>query len=254
MLKKTINFFISRIKRKKNYPYKYTILIPEISKSKINYLINNPIEEFRIVNWGSEKEYVLDMISDLKLDDIFLDIGSSVGLISILAAFKAINGKVISIEPDPENYKCLNENYNINNLSNYKTFQLAAGDVKTTMKLFSNGSNGFSPSLKKVNGIDSFLNVSVEKIDDLINDGVIDYPTIIKIDIEGAELIALNGMRTLLMSENRPRILFIEIHPEFLIQFNSNLDDFFDFFKDLKYKIVHKIDRHEQILCKLESI
>ena len=239
---------------KKKYPFINIQSVKEITERDIKFEVNNGIERFRLVQWGDEKEYVLSMINSLNDKDIFLDIGSSVGLISVLAAFKLSKGMVISIETDPENLKCLIRNYQINNLTNYQLINSAAGETKTKMQLFTSGSNGFSPSLKQVNGIESSISVEVNTIDNLVEEGTIPVvPTVVKIDIEGAEMMALKGMHKLLAGSQRPRLLFIELHPKFLGQFGTSVDEIFSFLKNINYDLVERIDRDEQILCKLEA-
>jgi FkbM family methyltransferase len=236
-----------KFRTKKKYPFWH-------KEYDLIFKINNPIEEFRLANWGGEKGYVLDMLNCLKTNDVFYDIGSSVGLISINAAKKLVNGMVISFEPDPENQKCLKENYKINKLHNYSLMPIAVGEQLDRLKLYTSGSNGFSPSLKKVNGIDDFIEVDVNSIDNLIFNKEIPHPTVVKIDIEGAEYIALKGMKNLLASLEKPRILFIELHPEFLSSFNTNVEDILNYMKQFDYRITEQLDRDKQILCKFEKM
>ena len=229
------------------YPYIH------LEKGNIQFHINNSIEEFRLKRWGGEKEYVQQMLSDLRPDDTFYDIGSSVGLISIFAAQRLTKGKVISFEPDPENARKLEANYQINNLKNFDIQALAVGEDTGRMDLYTSGSNGFSPSLQKVNGIDHTIKVDIESIDNLIKNKIIPYPTVVKIDIEGAEMMALKGMKNLLNSDHKPRLLFIELHPDFLPSFGTSTDEIFAFLADLDYTMVENIVRDKQVLCKLIS-
>lgn len=232
----------------KSYPYIHIEV-----EQQLQFVINNPIEEFRLKNWGGEKDYVLQMINELEVNDIFYDIGSSVGLVSINAAKKLTNGKVYSFEPDPENILRLNENYKINNLKNYSIQNIAVGDTKAKMKLYTSGSNGYSPSLQKVNGINSFIEVDVQSIDNLLESNEIEEPNVIKIDIEGAEMIALKGMKRLLESNKRPRTLFIELHPDFLPSFSTTTEEIFEYLSQFNYTITESVKREKQILCKLTS-
>lgn len=237
----------------KRFPYIYEINEELVTRSTIKFNINNPIEEFRLKDWGYEKDYVLSMIKNISAEDIFLDIGASVGLVSILAGFKVTKGLVISIEPDPENYDLLIKNYRLNKLKNYIAFPFAAGDFKGTMQLYTNGSNGLSPSLQKVNGIENCINIDVEQIDNLVFTGHIPIPTILKIDIEGAELLALRGMKNLLTSEHKPRLIFLEIHPVFLSSFNTCASEVEALVLSHGYTIIDKIERDEQLLCTFKS-
>jgi FkbM family methyltransferase len=220
----------------------------------IKFHINNPIEEFRLRDWGGEKKYVLSMISSLNESDVFLDVGSSVGLISVIASKKLKSGNVISIEPDPENRLRLEMNYSLNKLKNYNIFQIAAGEKRDKLTLYTAGSNGYSPSLKKVNGIDRTIIVEVNSIDNLISENKIPIPDIVKIDIEGAEFLALKGMSNLMSSLKRPRIIFVELHPEFLPEFNTNTEEILNYMKKFKYRITENIQRDKQILCQFTSI
>jgi FkbM family methyltransferase len=238
-----------RVKRSREYPF--TFYNEDFS---IYFEINNPIEEFRLAQWGGEKDYVIDLVKNLKKDDVFYDVGSSVGLISIISASVLKDGKVISFEPDPENLKRLQRNYSINNLKNCITVPIAVGDKKSKLQLFTQGSNGYSPSLKKVNGIEKYIEVEVDSIDNLLENKKIPFPNVIKIDIEGAELMALKGMENLLLSAKKPRLIFLEIHPKFLPSFNCSTDEVYEYLGRFNYSMAEKIQREDQILCKLVSI
>jgi hypothetical protein len=108
--------------------------------------------------------------------------------------------------------------------------------------------------LQKVNGIESFIEIEVNSIDNLILDKEIPYPTVVKIDIEGAEFIALKGMKNLLSSSKKPRMIFIELHPEFLPTFNTNVDEILEFMSQFDYRKAEHINRDKQILCKFEIV
>lgn len=214
----------------------------------LNFHFNNPIEMFRIAQWGGEKEYVLNLIQSLKANDIFWDIGASVGLVSVLAAAKLNNGKVFSFEPDPENAMCLKKNLELNNITNTTIVETAVGDTKGTIELFSQGSNAFSPSLRSVNGIERTIKVPIDTLDSLLEQGKISAPTVIKIDIEGAEMMALKGMKSILSSKERPNKIFVEIHPLFLPEFNTSVHEIIKFMIGNGY-IIDKVDgRDKQLL------
>jgi FkbM family methyltransferase len=145
-------------------------------------------------------------------------------------------------------------NYSLNKLKNYNIFQIAAGEKRDKLTLYTAGSNGYSPSLKKVNGIDRTIIVEVNSIDNLISENKIPIPDIVKIDIEGAEFLALKGMSNLMSSLKRPRIIFVELHPEFLPEFNTNTEEILNYMKKFKYRITENIQRDKQILCQFTSI
>lgn len=217
----------------------------------VRFVINNRVERFRLKEWGGEREYLEEIVSELNPDDILFDIGASVGLVSVIAAKRLRYGRVVSFEPDPENVQSLRGNYNANNLENVEIQNIAVADKTGKMTLYTDGSNGFSPSLKRVNGINRSIDVKVETIDDLLERGVLPIPTVMKIDIEGAELMALNGMLKLLKSSDRPRLIFMELHPEFLPSFGTSIDEVLKLVAGLDYNIVEKQQRDKQVLTKL---
>jgi len=59
------------------------------------------------------------LLSNIKEGDIVIDAGANIGLFSILASFKVKDkGRVIAIEPEPNNLKILKENVDLNGLKN----------------------------------------------------------------------------------------------------------------------------------------
>lgn len=249
MLKKLDSIF----SKYRSYPFIHTHRDFVVDKNPVRFHIKNPVERFRLQKWGWEKELIVDLIGVLNPNDVLYDIGASVGAVSIPAAQKVKHGQVISFEPDPENVESLRGNFQLNNIENYQIMNCAVGEEEGEMELFTEGSNGFSPSLRKVNGIASSLKVPIKTIDDLIDKGTIPPPTVIKMDIEGAEMMGFKGMSRLLDSPNKPRLIIFEIHPDFLPSFNTSVTEILRFVLDKNYKIESLETRSHQILCKIVS-
>jgi hypothetical protein len=72
-------------------------------------------------------------------------------------------------------------------------------------------------------------------------------PTVLKIDIEGAEILALQGAQRLLRAPDRPRLLFVEAHPEFLPTFGGNLDQLSTLMTDAGYQVLSTRRREDQL-------
>lgn len=71
----------------------------------------------------------------------------------------------------------------------------------------------------------------------------------LKIDIEGAEYFALCGMNQLLLSEKKPRFIFIEIHPLFLEEINISVDDVIGVLESCGYICESKKCRDDEMHC-----
>jgi len=71
-------------------------------------------------------------------------------------------------------------------------------------------------------------------------------PTLVKIDIEGAEILALRGMNKLLSSKDAPRYLFIELHPDFLKGFRSSIEECVTIIESFGYVAEYSRSRADQ--------
>jgi len=138
-----------------------------------------------------------------------VDIGASLGLYTLIAAKKLGNsGFVYSFEPDPIRYAKLMENIRINRLNNIKAFNVALSDREEDIEIiYHHPRDGFKKCIVKAQPLDS-LNIK---------------PDLIKMDVDGAEIKILEGMKKT-MTYCRPKII-CEIHPDEIAQMGYNTDD-----------------------------
>lgn len=226
----------------------------DIEKVKnIKFNVYNGIERVRTEQFGNEKEALEYFLNTINQGDIVLDVGASVGLFTVSAAKYPATQKVITLEPDLETFNRLNENIKLNKLSNVQSIQIALSDAKGVTKLFTNGTNGFAPTLvfqKDRQGAPSqTIEIKTETLDNLIQDNIIEVPDNIKVDIEGAEILFLKGSIRTLSGDfgKKPRSIFLEIHPEFLADFESNEDEVRNILLNKGYKLVWESERDAQI-------
>jgi FkbM family methyltransferase len=202
----------------------------------------NNVEIWRTTQYGREEKSLGAFLFLLKEDDVVWDIGASVGLYTIYSS--ELVKEVISFEPDPEIYSRLQANIALNNLKNVSTNQIGIGDKDTSMELSSNGVKGNSPTLiKDLNRHTGSISVAVRSVDSLIKSGS-PSPTVIKMDIEGAEGIAIKGALDLLKGEQKPRLIFVELHPQFLSK--SEPDEITQILKESGYKILNTLNRDKE--------
>jgi hypothetical protein len=98
-------------------------------------------------------------------------------------------------------------------------------DSDGSVSLYTDGASGMSPSLRHQRDEKGEVTVEARSLDSLLADGRLPAPTVLKIDIEGAEILALRGANDLLHSAAAPRALFLEIHPQMLGAFDATADD-----------------------------
>lgn len=212
-------------------------------------------ERNRVVGRGGETEFFDYVMGHVAVDDVAYDLGANVGLYSVHFAAVARRGKVVAFEPDPLIYKRLRENVRANRFRNVTTCQLALADCNSTMHLFTDGIGQYSSSLRfqegRAGAPSGNVAVKVQPLDDFIASHPALKPTIMKIDIEGAEELMLNGSRDLFSGRYGPppRMVFIEIHPVFLKHFGGDSSRVFDFFREFGYETDYEVRRNDEIQC-----
>lgn len=146
----------------------------------------------------AEPEQLALALKFVKEDGIVFDIGANVGLYSLLLAEKA--KKVFSFEPFPRNIEYLSKIITINNLKNVTIVPCAISD-HTDLFAFETGDNcalGRISDAGKQPVVAISCDAFVKKFNYL--------PDLMKIDVEGAEVLVLQGARKII-SEHKPTIL-----------------------------------------------
>jgi FkbM family methyltransferase len=140
---------------------------------------------------------------------IAYDIGANSGFYSLLLAQQA--RRVFAFEPVDETFKALEENLRRNDIANVVPLQYGISDRSGSclIKVYtSSGNNSISVELPADADATFVRNelIQIKTIDDLIAEGAIDPPDVMKIDVEGSELAAIRGAR-LTIHDARPVIV-----------------------------------------------
>jgi FkbM family methyltransferase len=149
-----------------------------------------------------EKEERESFCSLIEAGCVVLDVGANIGLYTLLAAKRG--ARVFAIEADPANVALLRHHVAINGFSDQVTiFAMAATDCPKEVSLYRHAFNqGASNIIQRGSPAGTVPGKTVDSLN-------LPRVDVCKMDIEGAELIALLGMdRTL---ERSPNIkLFVE--------------------------------------------
>ena len=144
---------------------------------------------------------------------MFYDVGANVGFFALLGArFVGPAGRVYAFEPAPESAEATRTNASLNGLANLSVVEKAVGAAagRDRLLLVEDLSWSHLESLGSHPRAQGALEVEVVALDDLLRDGAIEPPALVKIDVEGSELAVLEGMRETI-ERHRPPIV-CELH------------------------------------------
>lgn len=167
----------------------------------------------RYVNgyWTGQYEWPLQQLIDRELAKglTFFDLGANGGFFSIIAA-RAVggDGRVISVDPDPDNCASIREQRELNAFSHWEARHAAVSDVRSTMQFSFSRAGASTGHLGAPRHGEHTIDVETLTLDELASE--YGDPDLIKVDVEGAETLVLRGGRRVI-NEVRPRWI-IELH------------------------------------------
>ena len=175
-------------------------LLPRESRVRI---VKGPAKGFRWIVGASTHGYWLGSYEMEKArlfarsippDGVVYDIGAHVGYYSLIAA-RAVGpgGSVVAFEPDARNLRFLKAHVSTNNLDHIEVVGAAVGVSTRSGASFLVGDH---PATGRLDDLGT-QPVEVVSLDDFVT-GRDRGPDILKIDIEGGEVEALRGARSLL--------------------------------------------------------
>jgi len=153
----------------------------------------------------------------LRPGDTVWDLGANAGYHTLMAA-RAVgpSGRVLAVEPDPGTCAILRDQMELNGLRNWTLVQAAVSDRAGRTLLVQRPSDPRGNALQAIDNpaIDNKQGDVVEVPSLTMDDLAASHPRprLIKMDIEGAEVLALPGGRNLLSGPDRPEHLLVAVH------------------------------------------
>lgn len=137
-----------------------------------------------------------------------LDLGAYTGLTAVYFAKRYPDARILAVEPDRSNYRCLRRNLSLNDLSQrVRTLQACISDRPGSTRLARKG-----PQWGRSMGEGSAgQTVPTLTVGDALDKLGMPYVDLVKMDIEGAERLALEASDAWLP---RVRWLLVELHLE----------------------------------------
>jgi len=185
--------------------------------------------------------------SHLSTGDVFFDVGAHVGYYTLVAAScVGRTGTVYSFEPFPENFARLQLNLALNSYTHVVAKDLAVSNRSGT-SLFApptrRDERGWGSLTSNTEG--EGVRISTIRLDDFVAAEGIKHITAIKVDIEGAEGLAIDGMTKTLV-DLRPRYMLIELNREALLSHGSSPESVISQVAPYGYR-PHRLERNRAV-------
>jgi len=227
IIKSTISsediFEVENFKMVKGRTTRYSILTGRLCEYSLSILIKNKIKNGMIV----------------------FDIGANIGGTSLLfSKLVGSQGHVYAFEPDPTLCVILKRNIELNNLHNVSIFQTAVSDkIGTSFFSLNSEQDGDNRLESQKIGKDS-IQVKTISIDEFCKEQKI-LPDFIKIDIQGFEPKAIQGMLNLFHDQPNLKLL-TEFYPSAILDANSSPKEFLLNLQKFGF-IIHQISDSGQL-------
>lgn len=184
-----------------------TFSVDEIEAS---FIADDPASIARTQNrLRSEGDMLRDLLDELEEDDVFYDVGANTGLYTCFAAKKIPRGTVVAFEPYPPNIDELERNAALNS-ENITVLGVALADESDTVKISTPETPTPGHGTASMTA-DGGADIRAVRGDELVTDGTVPAPTVVKIDVEGAEPLVIDGLAESL-SDSRCRLVYCEVH------------------------------------------
>ena len=173
----------------------------------------------------------------LRPSHLFMDAGANLGYFTVLCA--PLVERVIAFEPVARNHAYCVANIALNGLTNVDLCRCGLWRDDRGLQIRTDTSSVMTAAvaLAAGDGTPALEPIRVVSLDNLVHSGGLELPRldVVKMDIEGAEMSALIGMRETI-SRFRPRII-MEVNRPMLDACAATVDDIWNFFTGLSYQI-----------------
>jgi FkbM family methyltransferase len=201
--------------------------------------------------WTGEYDsaIIARLVACLSHGSVVMDVGANVGFYTVTLGkrLQELGGKLYSIEPVPSNYQRLTEQITLNGMEDTVIpCNLAFGDREGALQFAMESSYGGSTGNAVITTGNAYfanenadetvqrLEAKMVRLDDFAREYDIQACNLIKVDIEGAELMFLRGAESFL-KRTRP-IIYGEFNAYWMRQFGSTFRDIAQLVESWGYK------------------
>lgn len=154
-----------------------------------------------LMSGGFERAETEFAVEQARPGTVAIDVGANVGMFTVpLALAVGPSGRVLTIEPSPDNVERLESNLELNGLGNVVVEPIAVGDKAGSLVLQLASDPGFhsTAEIAESRAVDDSLMVRAETLDQVWLRAHAPAVSFIKIDTEGSEDAVLRGAEEIL--------------------------------------------------------
>lgn len=226
------------------YRFLHSHLHPDMAIVHGNKMFLDINDDLKLSTDGMHERFETSLFKKfVKKGGTVLDIGADIGYYTLLTGkLVGENGKVFAFEPDPSDFNLLKKNIAVNGYKNITPVNKAVSNRS--------GKAQFSLTISSIGNVytdieEKLITVDTITLDEFFKDysGKID---LIKMDIEGAEGKALQGMFNLL-KKNENIIIITEYHPRHLKRLGTKPENYLDMLEEHGF-VIHHINEDKKKL------
>lgn len=175
--------------------------------------LREPIALGIVADGHYEPQTLQAILEHMPPDGVFVDVGANIGAIVIPVASALPNARVIALEASEVVSSILRKNVRMNSLTNVEVHEALVGSRDGQVVRFNHAPKdkfGMGSMGTALGGVTSMLEVTT--LDTLLKSIDATSAAVIKLDIEGAEVLALEGSTALLQRKGPSPVIIFEFN------------------------------------------
>ena len=159
--------------------------------------------------------------------DVCIDVGGNIGYYSLnFAKWCGDKGQVHVFEPLHHNALVIELAAELNNIQNIAVVQAALSNTDGVVALsIPSGDGAFAHLTGSGRDVEGMVEVPCMALDSYVTQRALERVDVVKIDVEGAEMLVLQGANAVLGGAHRPRVLMVELVSDYLQRFGWLITD-----------------------------
>lgn len=223
-----------------------------IGDTSVAFRTDTPDEFRHCSTLVGEQAVIEDLLRRVGPDDVFYDVGSYLGIYSCLVTAGTPGVRTVAFEPNTPKRRRLRHTVAANDLP-IEVVPYALGADEGVVA-FATGKGEGDPNVAQLamREREVTIDVDLRTADGLVDCGELPAPTVMKVDVEGAELDALRGASDVL-TDDACRLVYCEVHPSLLPSFGGSAEEVRALLEDCGFSVTQVGGRSDEFFLRAEK-